>query len=973
MHKYIFFLLFSFFFGEALAQAPAFPGAEGSGRYVTGGRGGKIIHVTNLNDSGKGSLREALNVKGKKMIVFDVGGVIPLQSDLDINSNTTILGQTAPYPGITLRYYTTHLRGDNVIVRFMRFRRGQERNVNDGADTFTGSKHTGVIIDHCSMSWSIDEIASFYDNNNFTMQWCVLGESLNNSGHHKGAHGYGGIWGGKLASFHHNMIAHTSNRAPRFNGARYNWQGYTDNLLFAKYQWQNAVQAENVDFRNNLIFDWGAGGCYGGPGGGYINIVNNYYKASPETKDKDKVTLIDYSNFYNSQKHDAFYNMSSRYYINGNHVFGEGYGDNYDWRGVSYMEGTPYYNGEYYSRDSLNAYGDGVAHYTINGGKFVKIKLDKEVEAPVGTVTTHIATKAYSHILSYAGASLFRDDVDMRYMSECANNMSTYKGSVTGVKGRIDVVADCDGYTENNFPTGKRSDAFDTDGDGMPDVWEKANGLNPNDAKDALYYTLDSKSYYTNLEVYANSLVETLVQEQNRDAKIKVNEYFPPCNKAEGLDYYTGRKAMRKNALPNVDSVGEGLVPSSKGNSDFGMAQGPALQSGYFVAKAGDAQSVIDILDAIEANQADQARVKIFLPNGVYDFGKMTERTLPCDNISLIGQSMDSTILVTTPDIEQEGLGVADMLYNTRKNVYFQDLTLRNALGYYKVGGAGRAAVIQDRGTRTIYKNVRMLSHQDTYYSQNNDMQSYFADCDVHGTVDFICGGGDVRFDNCTITLESRSLDGKGSRIVTAPSTTTKFGYVFDNCKIVDLSKGNGEWNFGRTWRNSPICVWLNTTLDNGAVKSLIKSRWTQRGMNHTDPKIIGEYATKDEGGKNITPSTNVITSYDGAHETILNASQAKEFTYDNMFTDWNPRLLSSQLTVKGLKLKKGKLTWKATPEATAYAVFCNGELQAITRDTSFSVADEIVNINPQLSTLKTRWSVRAANSMGGFGSATTL
>lgn len=965
MQKYFFFLLLTFFFSEALyAQAPAFPGAEGSGRYVTGGRGGKVIHVTNLNDSGSGSLREALSVEGKKTIVFDVGGVIPLQSDLDINSNTTILGQTAPYPGITLRYYTTHLRGDNVIVRFIRFRRGQERNVNDGADTFTGSKHTGVIIDHCSMSWSIDEIASFYDNNNFTMQWCVLGESLNNSGHHKGAHGYGGIWGGKLASFHHNMIAHTSNRAPRFNGARYNWKGYTGNLLFAKYQWQNAVQAENVDFRNCLVFDWGGGGCYGGPGGGYINIVNNFYKATPETKDKDKITLIDYSNFYNSQKHDAFYDMSSCYYINGNYVFGDKYGADYDWKGVSYMEGTPYYNGEYYSHDSLNAYGDKVEHFNIDGGKYVKIRHDKEVEAPVGTVTTHIATKAYSHILSYAGASLFRDDVDARYMEECANDMSTCKGSVTGIKGRIDVVADCDGYNETNFPTGKRASDFDTDNDGMPDVWEKANGLNPNDATDALDYTLDSKSYYTNLEVYANSLVEVIVREQNRDAKIKVDEYFPPCNKADGLDYYTGRKVLRLDASANGYSAGDALVPSRKGNS--GSAQSPALQGGYYVAKAGDAQSVLDILEEIEANLANQSnQIKIFLPNGVYDFGKITERTLPCDNISLIGQSMDSTILVTTPDVEQEGLGVADMFYNTHNNVYFQDLTLRNALGYYKVGGAGRAAVIQDCGNRTIYKKVRMLSHQDTYYSQNNSMQSYFADCDIHGTVDFICGGGDVRFDNCAITLESRSLDGKGSRIVTAPSTTTKFGYVFDNCKIVDLSKGNGEWNFGRTWRNSPICVWLNTTLDNGAVKSLIKSRWTQKGMNHTDPKIIGEYATKDEGGKNITPSTNIITSYDGNHETILNASQAEEFTYDKMFTDWNPRLLSAQLTVKGVRLKNGRLMWKATKGATAYAVFRNDVLQTITTDTSFKIADEI--------NLKSHWSVRAANSMGGFGSPTTL
>ena len=138
--------------------------------------------------------------------MFDVGGVIPLASNLNIGANTTILGQTAPYPGITLRYYTVSPGGDNIIIRFIRCRRGQEKDVNDGADAIWTRNHTGLILDHCSFSWSIDEVASFYDNNNFTMQWCTVGESLNNAGHNKGAHGYGGIWGGKLASFHHNMI-----------------------------------------------------------------------------------------------------------------------------------------------------------------------------------------------------------------------------------------------------------------------------------------------------------------------------------------------------------------------------------------------------------------------------------------------------------------------------------------------------------------------------------------------------------------------------------------------------------------------------------------------------------------------------------------------------------------------------------------------------------------------------------------------
>ena len=223
-------------------QIPAFPGAEGHGRYITGGRGGNIVHVTNLNDSGEGSLREALKGNTAKTIVFDVSGYIDLKSQLNITSNTTIAGQTAPYPGITLRYYTVYFGNcDNVIVRFIRFRRSQVKDVNDGADATWGRHRSKIMLDHCSFSWSIDEVASFYDNNNFTMQWCNVEESLTNAGHEKGAPGYGGIWGGKLASFHHNMIAHVTNRAPRFNGARYEWADYKKNMYFDKYNWENYV------------------------------------------------------------------------------------------------------------------------------------------------------------------------------------------------------------------------------------------------------------------------------------------------------------------------------------------------------------------------------------------------------------------------------------------------------------------------------------------------------------------------------------------------------------------------------------------------------------------------------------------------------------------------------------------------------------------------------------------------------------
>ena len=553
----------------SMAQAPAFPGAEGHGRYVTGGRGGKIVHVTNLNDSGTGSFREAVK-SGNKIIVFDVAGVIALKSDLKFADNITILGQTAPSPGITLRYYTVQ-PGSNNIIRFLRIRRGQEKDINDGADASWQRNKTGIIFDHCSFSWSIDEVASFYDNNNFTMQWCTVAESLTNPGHSKGAHGYGGIWGGKLASFHHNFVAHLMNRGPRFNGARYGWTGYTSNKEYSTYKWQNAVQAENVDFRNCVMYN-AQGTCYGGPGGGQINIVNNYYKAGPshslkgttlnglkvdvstgkERGSQDRITLVTLSTQSNSDKnHPELYDMTSRYYINGNttETTKGQKTENKDWKGVSYDKGVPSLNGEYYSPDANNFYGDAVAHTTISGKSCVKIKMDEP--APTGQVTTHSAAEAYEKVLAYVGASLYRDEIDARYMEEAKTGTATYKGSITNSPGIIDKVSDVKGYTEDNFGTGTRPADFDTDKDGIQDEWEKANGLNPNDASDAITYSLDEKRYYTNIEVYANSLVENIMKAENQDALSGVDEYYP-TTVSTGISQIENDQEVGNSAIKSI-------------------------------------------------------------------------------------------------------------------------------------------------------------------------------------------------------------------------------------------------------------------------------------------------------------------------------------------------------------------------------------------------------------------------------------
>lgn len=601
----------------ATAQVPAFPGAEGYGRYVTGGRGTstnatKVYHVTNLQDNTSGSiagsLRWALKQSGPRTIVFDVGGIIELKTDLTIPANTTIAGQTAPSPGITLRYYTVRPAGNNVIVRFIRIRRGEEKDINDGADATWAKELTNVIFDHCSFSWSIDEVASYYDNCNFTMQWCTIGEALANPGHTKGEHSYGGIWGGKGASFHHNMIIHVQNRAPRLNGARYGWTGYDK----TKYP-GGTIMAEQVDLRNNLMYNWGTGnGAYGGMGG-YHNIVNNYYKAGPATANTKRVfqcghttgTSTDQGSAIDPQKKGIY----GHFYISGNYVTAAGSNAaNYDWKGVIVDDA---------------------------GGTIPDtIKLSSPISTFVNAdVTTHTAENAYLKILSYGGASLYRDNVDKRYMSEAKNGTTTYTGSatktgegktVTHHPGIIDFVKDQGTYS---IGIGTRPNDFDTDKDGIPDAWEDVNGLDKKDASDATIITLDAvgnggKGWYTNLEVYLSSLVQDIMLKENMDAESSVDEYYPAFTKPDDPDT-PDVPTVSGNLVWEFDNGAEGQKASYDTNyfSSDEVIVGSHLK--YNGSKTSDIKmtlfTITDEAQDVEANDGNAVKFSFTVKDG-YQF-----------------------------------------------------------------------------------------------------------------------------------------------------------------------------------------------------------------------------------------------------------------------------------------------------------------------------------------------------------------
>lgn len=479
----------------------AFPGAEGAGKNTSGGAGGAVYVVTSLADDGTpGTLRHAIAQSGKRTVVFAVGGVIELKKKLVINNDDiTIAGQTAPGMGICLKNYTLRVDANNVIIRFIRCRMGDEKKTEDDAMSGDQKIYPGknnIIIDHCSMSWSTDECASFYGNTNFTMQWCIISESLWHSVHQKKEHGYGGIWGGTPATFHHNLLAHHSNRTPRLCGSRYS----------------NREDKERVDLCNNVIYNWTGEGAYAGEGGKY-NILNNYYKPGPASAAQN-IHVRFFTAYVDDGTEEQPAGTCGRFYLSGN-----------------VMDGTCAELTDKQMTEISNANAD-------NTSSTAFVVKDKRDENTIETVVqasdlladsrfrtlsnynfVESALEAYESVLTYAGAwscgwnrdngftTPRRDKIDIRIVNETRKGTFSTTASEGGGNGLIDRQTDTpEQWDEYTFVT---STLTDTDKDGMPDEWEIAKGLNPDDATDGIKYNLSIN--YTNLEVYLNSLVEPLI------------------------------------------------------------------------------------------------------------------------------------------------------------------------------------------------------------------------------------------------------------------------------------------------------------------------------------------------------------------------------------------------------------------------------------------------------------------------------
>ncbi len=516
-------------------ELPAFPGAEGFGMYASGGRGGDVYHVTTLEDTGEpGSLRYACDMPGPRTVVFDVDGTIFLKSQLRIeNPDLTIAGQTASGDGICIADYPVLVQADNVILRFLRFRLGDRQMAHHEGDGLGGSGHRNIIVDHCSVSWSIDECISVYGMTDCTVQWCIGSHSLNSSGHKKGEHGYGGNWGGSGISYHHNLLANHKSRTPRLGPS------------------PHTQLDERMDLRNNVYYNYGSGGCYGGEGM-TVNIINNYYKpgvcpnnfteriASPGIRTLryclDRRSLAeDYSHLTGisitpdditptrrgtpTDGDDMAVIGDVGYIIDMQDstitVAGEKIKLKWNrWVPMLHRWGQFYVDGNVNHRHpevTADNWTLGVLAQidTIGNDGYwdEKIKASIRLDEPMDhmPVTTHTAEEAYELVLARAGASLHRDAYDEAVIKDVAAGTASFGNY--GIINSQDEIVYSDGH--RGWPALISSEPLpDTDGDGMPDAWELSQALDPADASDGKHI---SPSGYTYLEEYLNSLVDHIM------------------------------------------------------------------------------------------------------------------------------------------------------------------------------------------------------------------------------------------------------------------------------------------------------------------------------------------------------------------------------------------------------------------------------------------------------------------------------
>ena len=818
-YRNIFFVIFlvGLSFGSD-AQTPAFPTAEGYGKWATGGRGGRVVEVTNTLDYDPynetpipGSFRYVVNQGDKTeplTVVFRVSGTIVSKVRyLELNrSNVTYAGQTAPGDGICFRGAKVKVNGTNIIMRNLRFRVGDDLGLSLSAIGIENCKR--IIIDHCSFSWSVEENVTMYDNDSTTMQYCITSEPLYNSYNNKGARAYACQWGGEYASYHHNLLADAASRAPRFNGS-------SNNDLHAL-----------VDFRNNVVYNCAK--AYGGEvrNGGlscFTQMVNNYYRVGPATRS----TFVDPSSPY------------GKWYVTGNYMEGNDAANEDNWEGVGVSSSTA----------------ETIRSLTLSD------------DFPIPTQT---AEEAYQTVIESAGA-IFpkRDSVDMRILDQVTGvNPPTVIASYDKA-GIIDSPSEVGGwptYVSTEAPT-------DTDQDGMPDEWETANDLAPNDPEDRNKVT---KSGYTCLEVYLNSLVGEDIDLDFNISETKVHSY----------------------------------VVAKDGTGDF-----------------------TTINEAIEASPENGERSTIFVKKGVYQEKVFIGNRWETSNkvISLIGESVDSVIIVWDDYLGKEinypgkGTITADGLTCptmtvTSPDFYMENMTIKNP------STDAQAVALYQSGDRQVLKNCKILGNQDTHRTKKGRRYFYFHST-IEGGVDFIYAGGTCYFYQCDI-VSNRSGYITAPEDITYKATlstgeTIRYGFIFKDCDILSTDGvADGSVYLGRPWGPECGSIFMNCRLGT----HITDKGWETWGGNETSASFA-EYKSMNADSSALVDISNRVDWSMQLSTDDVNSHLLLSSIYSSVSnTAFNPvPMVIAPDAPKSLSVDGNYLNWSTVKDAIGYVVYANG------------------------------------------------
>ena len=864
------------------ADIASFPGAEGYGRFTTGGRmtdnrGAKVYYVTRTDDCPdnalvEGTLRWALKTGDDtpRTILFRTCGTIYLTSKLSLNHpNITIAGQTAPGGGICIAGYQMKLNQPNIIIRHIRFRTGDLPASSMSPLDVENTHH--IVLDHCSFSWSMEENLTLYDTDSTTLQWCISAEGLYESKNVKGERSYAMQWGGEHGTLHHCLFAHNVSRSPRFNGVR------------------SSVNDRQVDseFINNVIYNWGnhnsvyGGECSAGGATDYNRtyMINNYYRPGPATKAGTS------NGRHFVRPTGGSINEVGEWYLSGN----------------KFETGSKWAGSEAFWKDDIleKVNADNYWGFLSEKGRAIHFwslsptqelydtKLLKVL--PEGyqlTMSYETADEAFQKVVKQAGASLPRyDEVDARVLKEAAGETDPiYKGDY-GQLGIIDTPYDITLTAHDEFAALREEDnteidvtcyprlqpvaddyanqVVDTDGDGLPDSYETEVGLNPNDATDGMKLTA---SGYSNLEVFLNAVA---------DRQIDATQY----TQHQAVSTFTAFNAV----------VGEGET--------------------YQTLQA-----------AIDAAPADDTPYYIFVKSGTYTGHVQIDRA----NVHITGQSKQNTIVSWDRTAAEGGVDNTATVNVTAANVSFDNLTIRNTRT-----NEGQALALYTKADRIALTSCNLEGWQDTYRTGKDGQRHLVRNSKVSGTTDFVYGAGEVFFDADTLLVV------RSTNVIVAPDhASAQYGYVFSDC-VIDAKQSGSTTALGRPWGNKPKTSFLNTRLTSSV--SITAEGWNDMGGL---PQQMAEYNTRDANGNAVDLSSRktVFKNESGTTATskaVLTPVEVNSYKLDYMLRgsdSWDADWQAFILPAPAVYVTDATISWAdLTGFSKSYLVVVDGKAEVTT------------------------------------------